>query len=174
VLDNLGRFAGGALTLDEAVHASAQSDPKKLQAEARDLAGDGGLADYANATVDLYLKQGSVAVTARQLAVMAATLANDGVNPLTRDAAVKPVVAQNVVQLISQAGLRGGRSSALNKGMLIATSGSSGAILVVVPGRLGIAVYAPPLDASGVSVRGQLALRYLDQALMLDGDPSRP
>jgi len=174
LLGNLSKFAGGAVSSDDAIHRSAQADVGKLQVAARDLAGDGGLADDANATTDLYLRQGSVVVTARELAIMAATLANDGVNPVTRDAAVKPAVAQNIVQLISQAGIRGGRNSALNKLRLVATSGSSGGILVVVPGRLGIAVYAPPLDSSGISVRGQLALRYLSQVLFLEGDPSKP
>jgi glutaminase len=171
---NLSKFANAPVSVDDAIYRSAKTDPRQIEATARDLAGDGGLADDVTVTTDLYLRQGSVTVTARELAVMAATLANDGVNPSSRDAAVRPAVAQGIVQLISQAGIRGGKSSALNKAMLIATSGSSGAILVVVPGRLGIGVYAPPLDSSGVSVRGQQALRYLDQALMLDGDPSKP
>ena len=174
LLGNLSKFSAASPSLDEAIYRSAQAEDMHVQSAARDLAEDGSLADDANAMADLYLRQGAVTVTARELAIMAATLAHDGVNPATRGAVVKPAVAQSIQQLIARAGLRGDKSSTLNKLRLIATSGASGGILVVVPGRLGIAVYAPPLDSSGVSVRGQLALRYLHQALFLDGDPGKP
>ena len=173
IQDNLTRFAGSPLSLDDAMYRSMQSEAPKVQSTARRLAAEGRLVDDATATADLFLRQGAATVNARELAIMAATLANDGVNPVARHPAVKPAVAQSVQQLIQQSGARGGKSSALNKSKLIATAGKSGAILVVVPGRLGIAVYAPPLDAAGVSVRGQLALRYLTQALLLDMDPGQ-
>jgi glutaminase len=173
LLDNLARFGGGSLSLDDAMYRSMQSASEKVQGTARRLAEEGRLVDDASATADLYVRQGAVALDAHQLAVMAATLANDGVNPVVRHPAVKVPVAQNIQQLLRQSGVRGGKNSALNKAKLIATAGRSGAVMVVVPGRLGIAVYSPPLDAAGVSVRGQLALRYLSQALMLDMDPGQ-
>jgi glutaminase len=173
MLDNLARFAGGPVSIDDAMYRSMQSASQEVQSIARRLADEGRLVDDATATADLYLRHGAVAVNARELAIMAVTLANDGVNPVARHPAVKAPVAQAIQQLLRQSGTRGGKNSALNKAKLIATAGKSGAILVVVPGRLGIAVYSPPLDSSGISVRGQLALRYLSQALMLTLDPGQ-
>jgi glutaminase len=174
LLDNFSKFSGTRIGLDDAAYRSAQSAAARVQDIARRLAEDGRLVDDAQATSDLFLRQAATAVTTRELSIMAATLANDGVNPVTRHRATRAPVAQNIQQLVALSGVRGGKSSALNKSGLIATASRSGAIIVIVPGRMGIAVYAPPLDSAGVSVRGQLALRYLNQALMLTGDPSKP
>jgi glutaminase len=166
VLENLGRFAGGDLAVDPRAYNSEKPLVSRLPQIARDLGSDGRLADDADVTADLYLRQSAVAVTTRDLAIMAATLANDGVNPLNRKKVVNPATAQKIQALL--AGKRKGQSAWMAKGGILACAGNSGAILVVLPGRLGLATYAPPLDGNGVSVRGQRAIKYLSQALMFN------
>ena len=159
VLANLGAFAGRDLFLDDSVYRSAKTAAAPVLEMARRLAADGKLTDDAAATADLYVKQGAVTLTAYDLAVMAATIANDGKNPLSGRAVVKPEVSQALQALIGSEGLQ--------KTGMATVAGKAGGVIAVVPGRFGLAVYSPPLDAAGNSVRGQRAVKYLSQALMV-------
>jgi glutaminase len=164
LLDNFNNFAGTELSVHgPAYHAKIPVAPRVPQIT-KDLAGDGRLFDDADAVTDLYLRQNSLAVTAHILAGMAATLANDGINPLNQRRVVSAAVAQNIqAQLKSP---RQGGGAWMVKAGIPASVGMAGGIMVVLPGRMGIAVYSPPLDSSGASVRGQRAIKYLSQALM--------
>ena len=159
LLGNLGAFAGRELFLDDGRYRSASAARESVLEAARRLASQGRLQDDADATADLFVKQGAVTLTARDLAIMAATLANDGKNPLKGNAVVKPEVSKTLQALVSASGLQ-------NVGMT-AMAGKSGAIIAIVPGRMGIATYSPLLDAAGNSVRGQRAIKYLSQALQV-------
>lgn len=159
LLGNLGAFAGRDLFLDDAVYSSANAAAAQVQAMARRLAGAGKLQDDAGATADLFVKQSAVTLTAYDLAVMAATLANAGKNPVNGRVVVKPEVSQSLQALMSTDGLR-------RLGM-VSVAGKAGCIIAVVPGRFGLAVYSPPLDAAGNSVRAQRAIKYLAQALQV-------
>ena len=175
LLGNASKFAGRELVLDERVYQSALGNADRLKSRVKELSGEGRLLDDAQLTQDLYLKQNSIAVTTRDLAVMAATLANDGVNPLNQKRVVSQPVAKNIQTLLIESGWRGGKKAAwLKQGGVGAISGESGVIIMMVPGRLGIAVYAPPLDSAGNSVRAQRALRYLVQTLFIGPDPTVP
>lgn len=101
-----------------------------------------------------YLKSTSQEVTARQLALMAATLANGGINPHTKVRAVSADNVRYILSALTTAGMYDASGEWLSRVGLPAKSGVSGNILAVVPGRMGIAIYSPPLDASGNSVRG--------------------
>jgi len=163
LLDNFNSFAGGELSVyDPAYRAKTPIAPRVPQIT-KDLAGDGRLFDDADAVADLYLRQNSLAVTAHVLAVMAATLANDGINPVNQRRAVGAAVAQNIqAQLKSP---RKGGAACMTKAGIPGSVGIAGGIMVVLPWRMGIAVYSPPLDSSDASVRGQKAIKYLSQAL---------
>ena len=175
LLANLGSFSAGDLVLDEKMYQSAALSADSVKAKARELSQEGRLVDTPEATADLYLRQSSVAVTTRQLAIMAATLANDGVNPVNLKRVVGEPVAKNIQTLLINAGWAGGKKAAwLKKAGVGVSAGESGAIIMVVPGRLGIAVYSPPLDSAGNSVRAQRALRYLVQTLFIGPDPTAP
>jgi glutaminase len=164
LMQNFNRFAGAELSVNDRAYHGEPPLAARVPQLTRELASDGRLQDDVDPTADLYLRQSAVSVTARDLAIMAATLANDGVNPVDRKMVVKPEVAQAIQsQLLAP---RKGSSTWMSKAGIAASAGISGGIFVVVPGRLGIAVYAPPLDASGVSMRGQKAIKYLSQALM--------
>jgi glutaminase len=159
LLGNLGAFAGRELFLDDSMYRSASAATESVLEAARRLASQGRLQDDADATAALFVKQGAVTVTARDLAIMAATLANDGRNPVNGNSVVKPEVSQSLQALISTSGLQ--------KVGMTAVAGKCGAIIAIVPGRMGIATYSPPLDAAGNSVRGQRAIKYLSQALQV-------
>jgi glutaminase len=166
LLENFGKFAGAELAVDQRAYKAAKPVVPRLPQQARQLGTDGRLKDDADITADLYLRQNTVSVTARELAIMAATLANDGVNPVQQKRVVTAATAQAIAPLL--AAKRKGQSAWMSKEGILAIAGSSGAIMIVLPGRLGIATYAPPLDAGGVSVRGQRAVKYLSQALMFN------
>lgn len=168
LLENLSQFAGASLSVNDAAYHGATPLAPRVPQVTRELASDGRLKDDVDSTADLYLRQSSVTVSAHDLAIMAAALANDGVNPVTGKKAVSAAVAQSIQGQLT--GARKGSSAWMSKAGIAASAGISGGIFVVVPGRLGIAVYAPPLDGSGVSVRGQKAIKYLSQVLMF---PSR-
>ena len=175
LLANLGKFSGGELALDEKVYQSATASAEAVNRKARELSQEGRLVDTPESTADLYLRQASVALTTRELAIMAATLANDGVNPVNLKRVVGEPVAKNIQTLLINAGLPGGKKAAwLKKAGVGVSTGESGAMIMVVPGRLGIAVYSPPLDTAGNSVRAQRALRYLVQTLFIGPDPTAP
>jgi glutaminase len=157
LLGNFGAFAGRELVLDESLYRSASAATPQIEEAVRRLAEQGRLQDDASATADLYLRQGAVTLTARDLAIMAATLANGGTNPVNGRPVVKSDVSKELQAAIANSGL-------MKLGMP-AVAGKSGAIIAVVPGRFGLAVYSPPLDAAGNSVRGQRAIKYLSQAL---------
>jgi glutaminase len=91
---------------------------------------------------------------------MAATFANDGKNPMNGRVVMKPGISQSLQALMSRDGLQ--------KAGMSSVAGRAGCVLAVVPGRFGLAVYSPPLDAAGNSVRGQRALQYLSQVLMVN------
>ena len=158
------RAAGTELSVNATAYQGTTPLVPRLPQITKELGSDGRLIDDPDAVADLYLRQNAVAVTAHDLAIMAATLANDGINPVSGMKVVSAAAAQNIQSQLKSA--RKGSSQWMSKAKIPASAGISGGILVVIPGRLGIAVYSPPLDAAGVSVRGQKAIHYLSQALM--------
>jgi glutaminase len=122
---------------------------------------------YADPMVatDIYTKQCSVGVTARQLAMMGATLANHGANPVTGEQVIKPENIPHILATMSMAGLYDGSGSWAWRVGLPAKSGVGGGILAIVPGKGAIVGFAPPLDKAGNSVKGQKAIAYVSEKL---------
>ncbi len=172
--DGLSRFAGRELTLDPAVYESETATNQRNQGIANLLQSYESIYhDPAEAT-DIYTKQCSLNVTARDLAVMAATLANGGVNPLTREPVIDAIHCQHVLAVMVTAGLYENSGDWLYETGLPGKSGVSGGMITVSPGKGGLGTFAPPLDEAGNSVRGQLAARYLSGRLGLNLFASRP
>jgi len=117
--------------------------------------------DGIQTVVARYLKSTSQMVSARLLATMAATLANGGTNPISGKRALQSKHVPHVLSAMVTAGMYDSAGEWFSRAGLPAKSGVSGNVIAVVPGRFGIAVYSPPLDASGNSVRGVAALRDL-------------
>ena len=166
--DGLSRFAGRELPLNEEVYASASATNFRNRSIARLLESYDRLYCDAKQATDLYTRQCSLNVSAKDLAVMGATLADGGVNPITRERVVDTAVCHYVLAVMITAGLYETSGDWLYDIGLPGKSGIGGGIVAVSPGKGGFGTFAPPLDAAGNSVKGQLAAKFLSQRLGMD------
>jgi glutaminase len=167
ILDGLSRFAGRAVTMNEAVLASASESNSRNQAIGQLLLSCGQIAIEPADAVELYTRQCSLNVTAKDLAVMGATLADGGVNPLTKKRVVDAESCKFTLAVMATAGLYETSGDWLYDVGLPGKSGIGGGIVTVSPGKGGFGAFAPGLDEAGNSVKGQLAARYLSERLGL-------
>jgi glutaminase len=174
IYDGLSRFAGRKLALNKEVYVSASETNYRNQGIARLLQSYGRIYfDPAQAT-DLYTRQCSLNVTAKDLAVMGATLADGGVNPITKERVVDPSVCHYALAVMATAGLYETSGDWLYDIGLPGKSGIGGGIVTVSPGKGGLGTFAPPLDRAGNSVKGQLVAKFLSQRLGMDLFVSKP
>ena len=172
--DGLSQFAGRSLALNSEVYQSEATANQRNQGIASLLQGyDRIYFDPLQAT-DIYTKQCSLNVTAKDMAVMAATLANGGVNPLTKKRIIDAVHCQHVLAVMVTAGLYENSGDWLYEIGLPGKSGVSGGMVTVAPGKGGLGTFAPPLDNAGNSVKGRLAAKFLSEQLGLNLFASRP
>jgi glutaminase len=151
-------FAGRKLEVDQAVYKSESDTNQRNRAIGMLMAAyERFHGDPAQAT-DLYTRQCSIAVNARDLGVMAATLANGGKNPVTGRQVVDNRHVAGILAVMATAGLYDASGEWLFHTGLPAKSGVGGGLIAVAPGKFGIGVFSPPLDAAGNSVRGQRAI----------------
>ncbi|MCO5177850.1 MAG: glutaminase A [Thermomicrobiales bacterium] len=169
----LSAFAGRELSVNATVYASASATNQRNRALAHLLHSHGCLATDPEVTVDLYTRQCSLDVTTIDLAMMGATLADAGVQPVTGERVVSAEHCQAVLAVMMTAGLYEMSGDWLYDIGLPGKSGIGGGIVTVAPGKGGMATYSPPLDAAGNSIRGQLATRYLSRHLGLNLFASR-
>jgi glutaminase len=172
--DGLCQFAGRTLPLNDEVYASASETNFRNQSIARLLQSYGRLAMGPAEAADLYTRQCSLNVSARDLAVMGATLADGGVNPLTRQSVVGPDVCHYALAVMATAGLYETSGDWLYNIGLPGKSGIGGGTVTASPGKGGLGTFAPPLDQAGNSVKGQLVARFLSQRLGMDLFASQP
>lgn len=165
---NMDDFAGRKLSFNDVVYKSEVNDNKRNQAISKLLDAYGRMyADPLESTT-IYTKQCSVNVSAHDLAVMGATLANQGKNPVTNKQVIDEQYPEYIMSLMATAGLYDGAGDWLYYTGTPAKSGVGGGIVAVVPGKLAIGVFAPPLDEKGNSVKGQLAAKYIINKLNLN------
>jgi glutaminase len=162
-------FAGRPLSVNEEVYKSEASTNQRNQAIASLMYAYGHIKDNPARATDIYTKQCSVNVNVKDLAIMAATLANGGKNPVTGKQVLPPKDVPDVLAVMATAGLYDDSGKWLYATGLPAKSGVGGGILAVSPGKFGIAVVSPPLDAAGNSVRAQRAIADISNAL--NGNP---
>lgn len=168
VRTGLSRFAGRQLELDGVVYRSESATNMRNKAIARLLESYGRIETDPLEVVDVYTRQCSLRVTARDLAVMGATLADGGVNPLTGERVVSAQVCRDTLAVLASTGLYERSGEWLFEIGLPAKSGVAGGIVAVAPGKGAIGTFSPPLDPAGNSVRGQRATAYLSRALGLN------
>ena len=161
ILETFGRYAGRALDVDERVYASESATGHRNRAIGWMLRTFGILPNDPTATLETYFRQCAIRVTCRDLAIIGATLANGGVNPVTGERAVDAAYVDNVLSVMATCGMYDFSGEWLYRTGLPAKSGVGGGILAVQPGRLGIAVFSPRLDEHGNSVRGIAVCREL-------------
>jgi glutaminase len=174
ILDGLSRFAGRSLEVDAEVYASASATNARNQEIARALDRHRRIEGDPAEVTDLYTRQCALSVSAFDLAVMGATLADGGVNPITRTRVVDAETCRYTLAVMTTAGLYETSGDWLYDIGLPGKSGIGGGIVTVAPGKGGMGTYAPPLDGAGNSVRGQLATRFLSTALGLNIFVSAP
>ncbi len=174
VEEGLSRFAGRALSVDDEVYQSASETNHRNQSIARLLQSYDRIYCEPADAVDRYTRQSSLAVSARDLAVMGATLADGGVNPLTGDRVVDEETCRYTLAVMATAGLYETSGDWLYDIGLPGKSGIGGGIVTVSPGKGGLGTFAPLLDEAGNSVKGQLVARFLSQRLGLDLFASSP
>jgi len=152
-------FAGRPLTVDEEVFKSEAETNQRNQAIGALMYAYGYIKSNPGQATDIYTEQCAVSVNAKDLAMMAATLANGGKNPATGKQAMSAKNVPYVLAVMATAGLYDDSGKWLYHTGLPAKSGVGGGILAVAPGKFGIAVISPPLDDAGNSVRAQKAIR---------------
>jgi glutaminase len=170
----LSRFAGRDLALNDEILASASQTNFPNRGIAELLHSRGRVYCEPAEAVDLYTRQCSLDVSAKDLAVMGATLADGGLNPLTKQRVVDPVVCHYALAVMATAGLYETSGDWLYDIGLPGKSGIGGGIVTVSPGKGGLGTFAPRLDGAGNSVKGQLAAKFLSQRLGLDLFVSHP
>jgi glutaminase len=155
VISTLSAFAGRDLQVDSATFFSERATGDRNRAIAHLMRSSGMLPDGdIDEMLELYFQQCSVLVTCRDLAVMAATLANGGINPLTGVRAIEQRYVKDVLSLMLSCGMYDYSGEWAYRVGVPAKSGVGGGITAVLPGQAGIAVFSPPLDAKGNSLRG--------------------
>ncbi|WP_225754267.1 glutaminase A [Actinotalea sp. Marseille-Q4924] len=167
ILCGLSAFAGQELEVDEDVARSEHLLGDRNHALAHLMRAEGTLAVSADDAVAVYARACAVLVDARTLAVMGATLACGGVNPITGRRVVPTEVARDVVSVMATCGVYDGSGRWMRSVGVPAKSSVSGGIVLSAPGLLGGAVLSPPLDEQGTSVRGRIACETLSADLDL-------
>ncbi|PZQ88090.1 MAG: glutaminase [Leifsonia xyli] len=168
IQDGLSAFAGRRLELDGEVYTSEADTNQRNRAIGTLLQAYGRIDADPLAAVDVYTRQCSLLVSAADLAVMGATLADGGVNPVTGIRVVSATVARDTLAVLASTGLYERSGEWLFEIGLPGKSGVAGGIVTISPGKGGIGVFSPRLDSAGNSVRGQRATRFLSRALGLD------
>jgi glutaminase len=168
ILGTLRHYAGNEnLKVDESIFASEMRSADRNRATAYLMRSYGMISQDVEENLALYLRQCSVCVTTRDLAVMGATLANGGVNPTTGDQALTPRYARDVLSVMHTCGMYDFAGQWAYQIGIPAKSGVSGGILAVVPGKGGIGVFSPGLDVHGNSVRGIKVCEEISERLGL-------
>lgn len=174
IQQGLSRFAGRTLALDDEMYRSATLTNHRNQALARMLQSVDRIYAEPSLATDLYTRQCSLRVSAKDLAIMGATLADGGMNPITKERVVDPEVCHYTLAVMATAGLYETSGDWLYEVGLPGKSGIGGGIVTVSPGKGALGTFAPPLDAIGNSVKGQLVARFLSRRLGLDLFVSEP
>lgn len=167
IREGLSAFAGRTLDVDEQVYLSEAATGDRNRALGYLTLSQGVLGRSAQEATDIYFRQCALRVTATDVAIMAATLANMGVNPVTRKRVVDEDAVRTTLSVMATCGMYDNSGEWMVRVGLPAKSGVGGGIAAVLPGELGLGVFSPPLDARGNSVRGMAALQETSERLGL-------
>ncbi len=160
-----GAFAGRDLAVNQEVYESESATNQRNRAIGMLMHAYGRIKERPERATDLYTRQCSVDVDTRDLAVMAATLANGGTNPVTKKQVIAASHVPGILAVMATAGMYDDSGKWLFATGLPAKSGVGGGIIAVSPGKFGIAAFSPPLDEAGNSVRAQKAIMDVSNAL---------
>jgi glutaminase len=150
----LGRFAGRDLDVDDAVFASESLTGDRNRAIGYLLRTNAVITDNVASVLEVYFRQCAILVNARDIAVMAATLANRGINPVTSEQVLTPYAISRTLSVMTSSGMYDYAGEWIYRVGIPAKSGVGGGILAALPARIGLGSYSPKLDKHGNSVRG--------------------
>lgn len=154
LLEMFKRYTGRDHDINVPVFLSEKATGHRNRAMAYLMLNFGMVSEKLDETLDLYFQQCSILVNAKDLAMIAATLANGGINPVTKERAVDERYVQDIISVMLTCGMYDASGEWAYRVGMPAKSGVGGGILAVVPGKLGIGTFSPPLDQKGNSVRG--------------------
>jgi glutaminase len=167
MLEMFQRYIGHDIFVDISVFMSERTTGHRNRAMAHLMLNFGMIDQKIDEALDLYFQQCSIMVNCHDLALMAATLANKGINPITKEQAVKTCYIKDILSVMYTCGMYNFAGEWVYKVGLPAKSGVSGGIMVVVPNQGGIAVFSPLLDGNGNSIRGIKVCEELSQEMRL-------
>ncbi|EKT60977.1 glutaminase A [Providencia sneebia] len=167
ILTIQSHFAGRELAMSEEVNNSEQATNYHNRALAWLMKSAGAMYSNPMAAVDVYTRQCSTLINTVDLATMGATLANEGINPITKERIISTKNVPHILAEMTMEGLYTTSGTWAYTVGLPGKSGVGGGILAVVPGQLAIAGFSPPLDAVGNSVRGQAGVTQIANTLGL-------
>ena len=168
IVSNIKDLSGSAPVLIEELYKSESDTNYNNRAIAWLLKNYDRIYDDPDMSLDLYTRQCSLGITAQQLAISSATIANNGLNPVTNKVVFEPELSPKIVSLISSVGFYEHTGDWLYSSGIPAKSGVGGGVMGVLPGVMGISAFAPPLDESGNSVKAQLTIKYIMNQLKLN------
>lgn len=167
VLEGLSRLAGRELSLDEQAAEEELAAAHRNLAIAHMLRGEGVMEDDPRDVVQGYIRQCSVLVTTRDLAVMAATLATGGRQPITGERVLSVASSRQALSVMTTCGMYDSAGDWMSEIGIPAKSGVSGVLVGAIPGRFGLATYSPRLDRHGTSTRGRAVFERMSRELDL-------
>ena len=168
ILNNINELCGCKVELIDELYKSESTSNHNNRAIAWLLKGYERIYDDPEISLDLYTRQCSLGVTAKELSIMAATIACGGYNPVTKRKVFPPLLTEKITSMIATVGMYEYTGDWMFKFGLHANSGVVGGIMGVLPVIFGIAAFAPPIYKAGNSVKSQLALRYIMEQLRLN------
>ncbi|MDN5894105.1 MAG: glutaminase A [Nocardioides sp.] len=163
LLEHLSAYAGRELTVDEGAMTSEIETAHRNRAIAHMLKEFDVLEGDPEESLQQYIRQCSITVDTRDLALMAATLANGGIQPRTGEAVLEPALVQQVLSVMTTCGMYDAAGDWVSVVGMPAKSGVSGGIIAVLPGQVGLAVFSPRLDEHGTSARGVALCERMSQ-----------
>ncbi|MFG6387576.1 MAG: glutaminase A [Muribaculaceae bacterium] len=167
ITDNITALCGSAPELIDELYESETATNFNNRAISWLLKNYGRIYDDVDISLDLYTRQCSLGITSAQLAVMGATIANKGLNPVTAKQVFDPVISAKITTMMASVGFYQHTGDWLYTSGIPAKTGVGGGVMGVMPGLFGIAAFAPPLDGAGNSVKAQTTIRLLMSKLDL-------
>ena len=167
IVSNITDLCGSAPQLIDELYKSETATNFNNRSIAWLLKNYNRIYDDPDMSLDLYTRQCSLGITAEQLSIAAATIANDGVNPVTKKLIFDASLSPKITSLVATVGFYERTGDWLFTSGIPAKTGVGGGVMGIMPGHFGISAFAPPLDSSGNSVKAQLAIKYIMNKLGL-------
>lgn len=168
IVDNIAELCGSTPQLIDELYHSESATNFNNRAISWVLKNYNRIYDDPEMSLDLYTRQCSLGITTEQLAICGATIANDGLNPITHQKVFEADITPKITSMIASVGFYENTGNWLYNSGIPAKTGVGGGVMGVLPGLMGIATFAPPIDHAGNSVKGQLAINHITNKLGLN------